>query len=246
MLTVKDWDQIRRAYHAEGKSIREIARETGRARRTVKRMVELDEPPRYRRRGPKRAPKLGPYKERIQELLSQNHTLPRKQRWTSAMIFKAIEKEGYQGAESTVRHYVGQARKLLRKPALFLPLEFDPGTDGQVDWGEGVVIMNGAKITVQLFFMKLAYSRRTFMMAFPSQKQESFFLGHVRAFDFFGGVPQRISYDNLKAAVKEVLEGRNRVEQESFFHFRGTYLFDSHFCTPGAGNEKGQVEHSVG
>lgn len=246
MLTVKDWDQIRRAYHTEGKSIREIARETGRARRTVKRMVELDEPPRYRRRGPKRAPKLGPYKERIQELLSQNHTLPRKQRWTSAMIFKAIQKEGYQGAESTVRHYVGQARKLLRKPALFLPLEFDPGTDGQVDWGEGMVIMNGAKITVQLFFMKLAYSRRTFMMAFPSQKQESFFLGHVRAFDFFGGVPQRISYDNLKAAVKEVLEGRNRVEQESFFHFRGTYLFDSHFCTPGAGNEKGQVEHSVG
>jgi hypothetical protein len=59
-------------------------------------------------------------------------------------------------------------------------------------------------------------------------------------------VPHRISYDNLKAAVKEILEGRHRVEQEAFFHFRGTYLFDSHFCTPGAGHEKGQVEHSVG
>lgn len=75
MLTVKDWDQIRRAYHTEGKSIREIARETGRARRTVKRMVELDEPPRYRRRGPKRAPKLGPYKERIQESLVSGKSL---------------------------------------------------------------------------------------------------------------------------------------------------------------------------
>ncbi|NJN84767.1 MAG: hypothetical protein HC802_22415 [Caldilineaceae bacterium] len=71
-------------------------------------------------------------------------------------------------------------------------------------------------------------------------------MGHVHAFDFFEGVPQRISYDNLKTAVKEILEGRHRVEQEAFFHFRGTYLFDSHFCTPGAGNEKGQVEHSVG
>ncbi|MCZ7666509.1 MAG: hypothetical protein M5U34_04420 [Chloroflexi bacterium] len=42
------------------------------------------------------------------------------------------------------------------------------------------------------------------MMAFPSQKQESFFLGHVQAFTFFGGVPQRISYDNLKTAVQKV------------------------------------------
>ena len=86
MLTVKDWDQIRRAFYTEGKSIREIARETGHARRTVRRMVESDEPPKYKRRGPKRAPKLGPFKERIQELLSQNLTLPRKQRWTSPMM----------------------------------------------------------------------------------------------------------------------------------------------------------------
>ena len=61
MLTVKDWDQIRRAFYTDGKSIREIARETGHARRTVTRMVEADEPPKYKRRGPKRAPKLGPY-----------------------------------------------------------------------------------------------------------------------------------------------------------------------------------------
>lgn len=246
MLTVKDWERIRRAYYTEGKSIREIARETSHARRTIKRMVELNEPPKYKRRGPKRAPILGPYRERIKELLSQNQTLPRKQRWTSPMIYKEIRKEGYQGAESTVRHYVGQARKLLRKPAVFLPLEFDPGTDAQVDWGEGVVIMDGQQVTVQLFYMKLSYSRRTFMMAFPNQKQEAFFLGHVQAFNFFSGVPQRISYDNLKVAVKVILEGRNRVEQEAFFHFRGTYLFDSHYCTPRAANEKGQVEHSVG
>ena len=245
MLTVKEWEEIRRAYHVEEKSIREIARETGRARRTIRRMVELAEPPGYRRPG-KQAHKLGPYKEQIQKLLAQNQSLPRKQRWTAAMIFKEIKKEGFAGAESTVRHYVGQVRKLLRQPSVYLPLEFDPGTDAQVDWGEGDVLMNGEQITVQLFLMKLSYSRRTFMMAFPSQRQEAFFLGHVRAFDFFEGVPQRISYDNLKTAVKEILQGRHRVEQEAFFHFRGLYLFDSHFCTPGAGNEKGQVEHSVG
>jgi transposase len=246
MLTVKEWEQIRRAFYVEQKSVREIARETGRARRTIDRMINSVQPPAYHRRGPKQAHKLGPYKGRIQELLAQNQSLPRKQRWTAPAIFKVIQEEGFQGAESTVRHYVGQVRKLLRKPPVYLPLEFDPGTDAQVDWGEGLVIMGGNALTVQLFLMKLSYSRRTFLMAFPSQKQEAFFAGHVSAFDFFEGVPHRISYDNLKAAVKEILEGRHRVEQEAFFHFRGTYLFDSHFCTPGAGHEKGQVEHSVG
>ena len=96
---------------------------------------------------------------------------------------------------------MAQVRKLHKQPRLYLPLEFDPGTDAQVDWGVGQVIMNGETIDVQLFFMKLPYSRRTFMMAFPSQKQEAFFMGHVQAFAFFEGIPQRISYDNLKTAV---------------------------------------------
>ena len=84
------------------------------------------------------------------------------------------------------------------------------------------------------------------MMAFPRQKQEAFFLGHVEAFHHFQGIPHRISYDNLKAAVQRILEGRNRQEQESFIVFRSHYLFESHFCTPGQGHEKGGVEHSVG
>ncbi|MFQ5401280.1 MAG: hypothetical protein ACE5E7_16990 [Anaerolineae bacterium] len=142
MLTVKQWEQIRRAYYVEGKSIREIARETGHARRTISRMLDLEASPVYKRRQPKRAHKLGLYKERIQELLAQSQTLPRKQRWTAPMIFREIQKEGYQGAESTVRHYVGQVRKLLRQPPLDSPLEFDPGTDAQVDGGKGDDIMN--------------------------------------------------------------------------------------------------------
>ena len=97
--------------------------------------------------------------------------------------------------------FIQQVRKQLKPPKLFLPLEFDPGTDAQVDWGEGEVLFNGQQVKVQLFYMKLSYSRRTFMMAFPSQKQESFFAGHVAAFNFFEGVPHRISYDNLKTAV---------------------------------------------
>ena len=84
-------------------------------------------------------------------------------------------------------------------------------------------------------------------MTFPSQKQESFFFGHVRAFQHFGGVPARISYDNLATAVKLALDKkRKRTEQRTFTAFRSHYLFESHFCTPGQGHEKGQVEHGVG
>jgi transposase len=246
MIQVQEWERIRQAFHNEGKSLRAIERETGRAFRTVKRMVEAEAPPSYELKKERPAAVLGPYKERIRELLAENKQLPRKQRWTAQKIFEEIQKEGFAGAAPTVRHFVGQVRKEMHQPAVYLPLEFDPGSDGQVDWGEGDVIMAGTQTTVQLFLMKLAYSRRTFMMAFPSQKQEAFFAGHVAAFAFCEGVPWRISYDNLKTAVREILRGRNRVEQEAFLHFRGHYLFNSHFCTPGAGHEKGQVEHSVG
>jgi hypothetical protein len=129
---------------------------------------------------------------------------------------------------------------------VYIPLEFDPGTDAQVDWGEAIAIVADQRTTAQVFFMRLCYSRRLFVMAFPAQKQEAFFEGHVRAFHHFQGVPQRISYDNLKVAVQRILEGRTRQEQQKFTVFRSHYLFESHFCTPGQGHEKGRVEGGVG
>jgi Integrase core domain len=132
-----------------------------------------------------------------------------------------------------------------------VPLEFDPGQDAQVDWGEAWADIAGQRRKVQLFIMRLCYSRRTFAMVFPTQKQESFFWGHVQAFHHFGGVPHRISYDNLGTAVKLVYgktgkAGRSRRETQAFVAFRSHYLFSSHFCTVGEGHEKGQVESAVG
>jgi hypothetical protein len=144
-----------------------------------------------------------------------------------------------------VRGYIAKQRG-KRKREVYIPLEFDPGTDGQVDWGEGIVIIAGERVTAQLFLMRLCYSRKLFVMAFPTQKQESFFEGHVRAFHHFQGVPRCISYDNLKAAVLRILEGRNRQEQAKFIVFRSHYLFESRFCTPGQGHQKGRVEKGVG
>jgi transposase len=246
MIQVEDREVIRRAYYTENKSVRRIARELGHSRKTVRKAIASAEPVRYVQNVPREAPVLGPHKGRIDELLAENEDLPRKQRYTSHKIYEAIEGDGYRGAESTVRGYVAMRRKEKKRWEVFIPLEFDPGTDGQVDWGEAVVEMGGERITVELFVMRLCYSRRLFTMAFPAQKQEAFFEGHVRAFHFFGGVPRRLSYDNLKTAVHQVLRGRNRKEQESFIVFRSHYLFESHFCTPGQAHEKGRVEDGVG
>jgi hypothetical protein len=94
--------------------------------------------------------------------------------------------------------------------------------------------------------MRLCYSRRLFVRAYPTQRQEAFFEGHVLAFQHFQGVPHRLTYDNLAPAVRRVLEGRNREEQQAFTAFRSHYLFASRFCTPGQGHEKGGVESGVG
>ena len=246
MLTVHNYERIRQAYYVEEKSIRQIGRELRHSYWTVIKALKASEPEAYQLSEAKEAPVLGPYKAQIEELLAENGRLPRKQRYTSKKIYVAIRRAGYRGAESTVRYYVGQRRRALKRPTIYLPLAFDPGVDAQADWGEATVIMKGELVVVQLFVMRLCYSRKLFVMAFPTQQQEAFLLGHVQAFAHFGGIPHRISYDNLKTAVKEILEGRNREEQTHFISFRSHYLFDSRFCTPGQGHEKGGVESDVG
>jgi transposase len=246
MITVEDREKIRRAYFIEKRSQREIARELGCSRDTVKKAIESAEPDRYTLARPRAAPILGPYKARIDELLEENERLPRKQRYIGRTIYKDVHTHGYRGSESTVRGYIARRRREKRRPQVYIPLEFDPGTDAQVDWGAAAAIMAGERITVEVFFMRLCYSRKLFVMAFPAQKQEAFFEGHVRAFQHFQGVPKRLSYDNLKTAVQHILAGRIRQEQQKFIVFRSHYLFESHFCTPGQGHEKGRVEDGVG
>jgi len=246
MLQVEDYEEMRRAYFRDGLSIREIAKKLHHGRPAVRKALAEAEPRPYTLETARSSPVLGPYKKRIDELLEESKKEGRKQRYTGHTIFKMLEKGGYPGSEVTVRRYVGQQRRAKKVRQAYLPLEFDPGQDAQVDWCEAVVEIAGERVTVQVFVMRLNHSKARFCMAFPFQKQEAFFEGHIQAFHFFGGVPHRITYDNLKTAVYEILKGRNRREQRAFVGFRSHYLFDSYYCTPGQGHEKGGVESDVG
>lgn len=246
MVKVEDYEEIRRKYFIDGWGVRKISRELHRCRRTVRKAIVDAEPPPYNLKKPRTKPVLGPYQSKIEELVEENQNMPRKQRYTARKIFKEIQKDGYEGSGGSVRRYVAQVRKDSYKAQAYLPLEFDPGEDAQVDWGEAEVVIGGERVTVQHFVMRLNYSRARFAMAFPFQKQEAFLEGHIQAFHFFGGVPRHITYDNLKTAVFRILEGRNRLEQTTFIAFRSYYLFESRYCTPGQGHEKGGVENDIG
>lgn len=246
MIKVDKIEQIRRAYYVEGKSMRQIAREYRHSRHTIKKALASPEEGSYSLKEPRAAPVLGPYKDRLEELLAENDRLPGKHRLTGHRMFQLLRQEGYGGSEAGVRVYLWRLRKAKRPVKVYLPLEFEPGEDGQVDWGEAQVILNGELVTVQIFVLRLSYCRKMFVMAFPTQKQECFYAGHVAAFEYLGGLPRRLTYDNLTAAVKRVLQGRSRQQQDRFILFRSYYLFESHFCTPGAGHEKGRVEDGVG
>ena len=87
---------------------------------------------------------------------------------------------------------------------------FAAGEEAQVDWGEATVFVGGQERVLQFFCVRLAFSRATFVRAYERQDQVSFLDGHVRALAFFGGVPKRLTYDNLKTAVIRVGRGRER------------------------------------
>jgi transposase len=184
MISVDQRAAIRHAYYHEHKSVRQIARDLKCSRKTVDKAIASAEPTPYTRTVPRQSPKLGAFHARIDQLLAEQARQPRKQRYTSHKIFEILQAEGYSGSESRIRGYIGEHKRTTKRPPIFVPLEFDPGQDAQVDWGEAIAILNGVRQTVQLFVMRLCYSRRTFAMAFPTQRQEAFFFGHCRPSTF--------------------------------------------------------------
>ena len=246
MITVNEKEQIRRAHYIQGMSIRQIQRELGYHRSTIRKALEGGEEPCYRQQAPRPSPVLEAVKAVIDHWLQEDRSKPPKQRHTAKRIHERLVQEyGFAGAESTVRRYVGQRRKGMHTQ-VFVPLEYEPGQIAQVDFGEAQVILAGELVTAQLFCLRLGYSKLPFVTALPTQAQEAFLEGHVRAFTFLGGVPRVLVYDNLKAAVKRILEGNNREEQTAFVAFRSHYLFESRFCNPAQAHEKGLVEGLVG
>ena len=244
------FEHIRRDRREDGVSIRGLAHRHRVHRRTVRQALKSALPPR-RKRAPRLAPQLGPYVEVIREWLVADLSAPRKQRHTARRIWqRLVDERGASVAESTVRAYVGRLRRELESGSVevTIPQLHPPGEEAEADFGRVSVFLDGELTELSMFVMRLSHSGRAVHVCFPGEGQEAFLEGHAVAFERLGGVPRRVRYDNLKAAVVRVLAGRDRVESDRFTALRSHYGFDAFFCEPGAGgaHEKGGVEGEVG
>jgi transposase len=239
-----NWIEIRRRVLVDGQSMRAVQREFHLHWKTLRKILDHPEPPGYRQQRPRAKPKIGPYLAVLHQILEDDKKAPKKQRHTATRIFQRLRDEyGYQGGLTAVKDAVRSWRR--EHAEVFVPLAHPPG-EAQVDFGEAEVILDGQPTKVALFVMTLPYSDALFCCAYPRECTEAFLEGHARAFEFFGGVPRRISYDNLKIAVAKVTGGRGRELTKEFQRLKSHYLFEAHFCRVRRPNEKGHVETLVG
>lgn len=248
MIRMDQYSFIRTAHRVYGKSIRQISRETGHSRETIRKVLR-QEPFGYTTRQQQAYPMLGVYLPVIDGWLEEDKSRPRKQRHTARRIYHRLVREyGFTGCESNVRHYVrgAKVRLGLHAAKAFIPLDPEAGREAEVDWGTALAIIGGKPTTVKFFGMRSRYSAKHFVRGYPCERQQAFFDGHLHAFAFFGGIFPTMVYDNLTAAVRQVLRGKGRVEQTEFTKFHAYYNFTPRFCNPAAAHEKGGIEGLVG
>jgi transposase len=163
-----------------------------------------------------------------------------KQRLTATRLHGLLVAEGYRVGVTLVKEAVAEWKRERRE--VFVPLTYRPGDLAEVDFFEVLVDVNGTRQKAWLFLMRLMYSGRDFAWIYERQDQISFLDGHVRAFAHFEGVPARVAYDNLRAAVVRVLVGGARTLTPRFTALASHYLLEACFCRPGEGHDKGGVE----
>lgn len=240
---MEQWTEIRRKVLVEGVAKRKIRRDYRIGAATLDKILGHTEPPGYRLGDPRAKPKLGPFLTVIEEILEADKSAPPKQRHTARRIFERLRDEyGYTGCSSQVRRAVAEAKRHTQE--VFVPLSHRPG-HAQFDFGEAVVVIAGEETKAHLAVMTLPFSDTYFVTAYPRECTETFQAGHVAAFEFFGGVPLRTSYDNTSIAVKKIV-GRERELTTEFLRLESHFLFEHHFCRVRRGNEKGHVETHVG
>ncbi len=149
---------------------------------------------------------------------------PKKQRHTARRIYhRPCNEHGFKGSERAVRRYVHDAKKRLGLGVgdVFIPLDSELGLEAEVDWGRRHAVLDGVYTKLKMFCMRSKASGKPFVQCFPCERQQALFEGHIRAFQFYGGVFPTLIYDNLTMAVDEVLRGKDRKLNESFVRFQG-------------------------
>lgn len=236
MLDPATQSEALRLFFAERLSRREISARLGIHRQTVTALIQRKEVRLSRNDDNKRVSILAPYYDDIEKLLREEPGRP------AVNILQKLRGFGYRGGLTIVKDYLKTCRP-PSEPKAYLSLEFTPGQAAQVDWGDfGDPFGLGRKLWC--FLMVLCWSRLLYLEFTLSANFESFIRCHEHAFEFFGGIPKEIWYDNLATAVAERKQKIIRFNPK-FLAYTGHCHFKPVACNLGAGHEKGRVEDSV-
>jgi len=213
----------------------EIARLTGHDWKTVAKVIKNIEKgieiPQYK----PRQSLIDEYREKILKLLEQD--------LSGVRIHEELVRDGFIGSYSTVKRYVN---KLKRKENIFIRIHTMPGEEAQVDFGYLGMSPDdtGKRKKTWVFNMRLSYSRLDYFEKVYDQKVETFIAAHIHAFEFFGGIPEYVKIDNLKAAILEA-NFYEPIYQQMYKDFAAYYSFSPIPCRVGQPNDKGKVECGI-
>lgn len=232
------WMNIRNEY-LKGLSISEISRKYNIDWRTAKKYAKTDNMPKYNLKINKTS-KLDRFKNIIDDLLEEAP-------YSSVRIYDTIAKQGFDGKIGIVRNYVSGKKGNLNTKAT-ARFETLPGKQGQVDWGHfgSFVDIDGKERKLYCFFMILGYSRMRYIEFVTDMSTTTLIQCHLNAFEYFGGYPDEILYDNMKqVVVKRLMKQEDSKLNPLFEDFAGFYGFKPILCRPYRGQTKGKVERTV-
>jgi transposase len=234
MISDEQVAQIRHLFHAEHWKMGTIAAELHLHPDTVRAALDTD---RFRSQPRLRDRLTDPYLDFLRQTLQQYPRL------RATRLYQMIRLRGYAGSVNQLRRVVAELRPPQREA--FLRLRTFPAEQAQADWAHfGEVTWGRARRRLSGFVLTLSYSRALWVEFFLDQSLESFLLGHVHAFQDWGGAPRNLETDNLRSVVLE-RRGDAIHFHPRFLELSAHYHFAARPCAPARGNEKGRVERAI-
>lgn len=244
MISMTKQNDIRQLWR-QGDNVAEIARKTGVSRDTVYKYRDKEDfsPELPVRKS--RPSKLDPYKPLIDQWLDDDMRSNRKQRHTAKRIHeRLVSEEGAELSVSTVERYVRKAKAERRQEAdQYLDLVWAPG-EAQADFGEADFYLRGVRTRMSYFVLTFPFSNVGLAQVFPGENAECVCQALRNIFEFVGGVPTKIVFDNAAGVGRRVCDVVRVTDL--FAACSAHYGFRYRFCNPYSGNEKGSVENKVG
>jgi len=237
----------------EGMSLRAISKRSGHHFNTVKKYVDREDWNKEYKPRKERASRLDPLKPKIDAWLIEDMKRSRKYRRTATKIYNDLRTNSEHGelltvGKSVVMDYISRRKKELYKKTYDTAMfGLHSMCEAQVDFGKALVIgTSGAEEDWNVLVVSFPWSNAGFAQLCRDETKESLCEALQRIFEFIGGIPIRMLFDNMSSAVIHIEEHGERRLTEMFMRFAMHHRFKAEFCNPDSPHEKGNVESKVG